>query len=594
MDIATEALVKDFLNNQEIKSRGQAKDFELFCNYAIVGSEYNKELDVFSVSTGGGDDAGIDGLAIVVNGQLIEEEAEVDDLISVNSYLDVSYTFVQAKSCASIDTSKLQSFYFGIKEFFSNDSGFITGGDLLKAKAISNYIFSKSPKFKSNPTLKIYYAVGRHVNYENDIEGDKNIASIMKRLKQQLEDTGLFEKIELRIVGSQDVGNLYRKMQSPIEATFNFINKIALPDIRSVDEAYFGVIPVSEFKKIIVDENDNLKSIFDDNVRDFQGDKNYVNAGIQSTLGGDNPELFSVLNNGVTIVADSIRPSGYKFTISDYQIVNGCQTANVLYVNRHNLNLDHVNVPIRLIATRNNDVKSEVVISTNRQTAIKKEQLAAMSEFQKNLQIYYSSVVGEGRLYYERRDREYSCSGDVGKKKIISIAIQLKSFSSMVNKDPHNVTTYFGKLAAKIGEKGSKLFESGHAFSTYYMAGLAYYRLDGLFSLGVIDKKYRKIKFYLLMIFPMIVSDKVMPPLNSVAKCDEYCRPLIDCLNNEVECREVFAKAIEVVDRSSVNVEDKEALKSKEMTNRILDFLDSNLEEFRCVKRVLRKPLPLF
>ncbi|WP_446719262.1 AIPR family protein, partial [Herbaspirillum sp. C7C2] len=42
-------------------------------------------------------------------------------------------------------------------------------------------------------------------------------------------------------------------------------------------------------------------------------------------------ELFCVLNNRVTIVATSLTPAGNHFTLRDYQIVNGCQTSNVLH-----------------------------------------------------------------------------------------------------------------------------------------------------------------------------------------------------------------------------------------------------------------------
>ena len=84
-------------------------------------------------------------------------------------------------------------------------------------------------------------------------------------------------------------------------------------------------MPFSEFKKLIIDDNDNIANVFDDNVRDFQGSSNPVNAKISETLESDNPFLFSVVNNGVTVVANEIKTSGNTFTIVNYQIVNGCQ-----------------------------------------------------------------------------------------------------------------------------------------------------------------------------------------------------------------------------------------------------------------------------
>jgi hypothetical protein len=291
-------------------------------------------------------------------------------------------------------------------------------------------------------------------------------------------------------------------------------------------------------------------------------------------LNDDNPELFSVLNNGVTIVADSIKTSANTMTVSDYQIVNGCQTSNVLYENRNNMGIDDINIPLRLIVTSNEDIKSQITVSTNNQTAIKKEQLAAMSDFQKNLQHYYASINGEGKLYYERRAKEYNSDRNIIKRKIVTIANQIKSFSSMFSKNPHMVTTYLGTLVKTMGNTGSKLFEADHQFSPYYMSGLAFYRLDSLFNSGVIDKKYKKIRFYLLMLVPMIASSDDFPPLNSQKKCERYCNPIIDRLNNEGDCIRIFLLAVAIVDGSGANVEDKQALKSRSMTDQILAAYD--------------------
>lgn len=138
-----------------------------------------------------------------------------------------------------------------------------------------------------------------------------------------------------------------------------------------------------------------------------------------------------------------------------------------------------------------------------------------MSDFQKNLQHYYASINGEGKLFYERRAKEYNSDRNVVKRKVITIANQIKSFSAMFSENPHMVTTYLGTLVKTMGSPGSRLFEEDHQFSPYYMAGLAFYRLDSLFNNGTIDKKYKKVRFYILMLFPKIASNEKFPPLNS-------------------------------------------------------------------------------
>ena len=111
-----------------------------------------------------------------------------------------------------------------------------------------------------------------------------------------------------------------------------------MPDVDAVNEAYFGFLPWSEFKKLIMDESGVLiKRLFFDNVRDWQG-YNDVNTGIRDTLSTpDKRKQFVLMNNGVTIIAKTLQSVGNKFTIEDYQIVNGCQTSHVLFDQRENL-----------------------------------------------------------------------------------------------------------------------------------------------------------------------------------------------------------------------------------------------------------------
>jgi hypothetical protein len=132
------------------------------------------------------------------------------------------------------------------------------------------------------------------------------------------------------------------------------------------------------------------------------------------------------------------------------------------------------------------------------------------------------------------------------------------------------VTTYFGTLVKTMGETGSGIFEEDHQFAPYYLAGLAYYRLDSLFNSGEIDKKYRKVKFYLTMLLPMIASRDDLPPLNSQKKVERYCLPIIDKLNNTDSYKEIFLTAVKIIERSGAPIEDKQALKSKAMTEQIL------------------------
>lgn len=570
MDRITKTLLNDFLKTQEIVNKDESSNFEKFVNYSILSNEYNKSFDIDSISIGSGNDTGIDGLAIIVNGHLIEELNEIDDLLAQNGYLDVKYIFIQSKTSSTIDTSEMLQFYNGVYDFFSEEHKLVRNEDIKKLSEISDYIFTLASDFKQNPSCKIIY-----ITTSTTVIEDTNIRACIKVNRQHLEQLNLFENIDFIIHGANYLGKLYRKTKTPLSCTIQFPNKITLPETLGIDESYYGFLQFSEFKKLIIDQNDNIQNVFEDNVRDFQG-LNAVNLKIEETLKSDNPHLFSVLNNGVTIIANEIKISGDKCTLFDFQIVNGCQTSNILYQNRILDTLSNMNIPIKLIVTTDDDIKSKITVSTNSQTAVKKEQLSAMTDFQKNLEHYYNAMEGDGRLYYERRANQYNNDSSVVKKRIISVSNQIKSFSSIFRQDPHLVTTYFGQIAKEIGNKKSKLFENDHQFASYYLAGLIFYKLDTLFASNEIDKKFKKVKFYIIMLFPLLASKENFPPLNSHNKVEKYCNPIIKILLEEALCKNVFKKAINIIELSGAKIEDKEALKSKKMTEQILTALKDN------------------
>ena len=189
MDRITKSLMLELLDSLEIKSTTEPKDFEKFCNYVAVSNEYNKTFDLESITVGDGDDTGIDGIAIIVNGQMIESVEEVDDLIEKNNFLEVDYIFIQAKTSSKFEGSEISTFLLGVKDFFSENPVFRRNANIKSSVDISNYIISKAPKFRRNPILKLYYiTTGKWID-------DENLKGLTDNLIRDIEDTNLFEKM---------------------------------------------------------------------------------------------------------------------------------------------------------------------------------------------------------------------------------------------------------------------------------------------------------------------------------------------------------------------------------------------------------------
>ena len=568
MDRITKTLVEDFLTSLDLESESSSNDFEKFVNYTILSKEYTKTFDVDTVTVAAGNDTGIDGIGIIANGHLIEYVDEVNDLLDKNGYLEVTYIFIQSKSSSNFNGSDINNFAFGVKDFFAEEPGLVRNEDVSRFAEISDYLLSKASHFRENPVCKLYFVTTGTWNE------DQNHIAVVENAKRDLQAFNIFELVYFFPLGANEIGKLYRQSKSSISSTFIFTNKVTLPDLPGITEAYYGILPFSEFRKLLVDEDDKIVNIFDDNVRDFQGENNPVNQLIGETISGDKSELFSVLNNGVTIVAHSLRASGNNFTITDYQIVNGCQTSNVLFNYRHLESVQKLGIPLKLIITEDEDVKNQITIATNSQTAIKREQLAALSDFQRNLEHYYSSIDSDEKLYYERRSKQYNSDASVNKTRVITIPIQIKAFSAMYLKNPHLVTSFFGSIVKKLDTDGSQIFKPDHQFIPYYASGLAHYRLDSfLRSKNIdlnIDSKYKKVKFHLLMLFRLIVQPEEPPPMNSARKTEVYCQPILDILKDSSKSLEKFRQAIAILDKSEIDIRSREHLKQARITENLI------------------------
>lgn len=297
MDRILKQLLADFLESQELKSIDVGADFERFANYSVISQEFNRSFEVESVTVGEGDDTGIDGIAIIVNGQIIESTEEIDFFLSSNNSLEATYIFIQSKSSSNFDSSQMNTFGFGVLDFFSEAPKLRRNADIRLYVELSDYLLGKATNFRENPVCKLFYTTtGVWTN-------DQNLSAIVKSSEENLEATNLFSRVSFTPIGASEIARFYRETKNTVSVSFTFSEKVTLPELPGVGEAYYGILPFSEFKKLLVDDNGNLRNIFYDNVRDFQGADNPINKTIAETLSGESPHLFTVLNNGVTVVA---------------------------------------------------------------------------------------------------------------------------------------------------------------------------------------------------------------------------------------------------------------------------------------------------
>jgi len=512
--------------------------FEHFANFCVVSHDYGEEFDVADVHTGGADDLGIDGLAIIVNGAMVSDLAEVEDLASTNKYLEVEFVFCQAKSGGNFSGSEISNLFFGVKDFFSETPALSRNETITAQAMVVKAIYDRSALFKrGNPKVRMYYVT------TGKWQDDSKLNARIENEKEALLELNIFQKVEFVPVDARTLQRLYNSAKNRLSKSITFSGKVTLPSLPGVQESYLGYLPVDEYLKLITDDAGNIvRGLFYDNVRDFQGD-NPVNREIDETLKTSERELFVLLNNGVTIVADSISKTGDTFTVEDYQIVNGCQTSHVLFNNSAVLT-GPVQIPVKLIVSQNGEVKNRIIKATNRQTPVKTEELTALTDFQKALEDFYNAMTGDCRLYYERRSQQYRASTGIEKISIVSISNQIRSFASMFLRLPHQASRYYGTLLKSIEKR---IFAPDHPPVAYYASALALYRFESLMRKRALDAKYRPFKYHLLAIIRMQLGGISMPAMSSNS-FEKYCESLVVALQDEKKYPILFQEAADVLD----------------------------------------------
>ena len=288
-------------------------------------------------------------------------------------------------------------------------------------------------------------------------------------------------------------------------------------------------------------ENDNgevLTSLFYDNVRHWQ-EWNPVNSEMRETLRSpDRARYFPLLNNGVTIVARRIRPTANKFLLEDYQVVNGCQTSYVLHECRAGLD-DDVMVPVRLIATQDDNIKNAIIKATNRQTQVTEDQLFALSDFPKKLEAYFPTFEGKKKLYYERRSRQYNGVANIEKVRVINMTVLVRAFAAIFRVLPHRTTRNYKALLRGVG---TDIFNKNHCLEPYYVAAFAHYRLEFLFRNQILPAELKPARYHMLLAYRILVNGETLPPMTS-HEMERHCCVLMDSLWDDDASKKHFEHA---------------------------------------------------
>ncbi|MGN4077063.1 AIPR family protein [Burkholderia gladioli] len=570
MDVVTSSLLREFIHSQKLALETESAQFEAFVNYITISDIYPEEFDFTSIATGEGE-FGLDGVAIIVNDILIDDEEQLDDLIAHAPTLNVQFIFLQAKSGSGFDGGEMLKFYEAVDDFFDQNVKFKQNVKIQELQRVKNRIYECASKFtRGLPKVSLYFAsTGTWTD-------DQNLCVMRDNALKRLDSRHIFSLCNFQALDVSKVQKLYFQTKNSFKATIQFQQSLALPEIPKVRESYIGLLPINEYAKVITDDEGVVRrKLFFDNIRDFQGETD-VNKSIAETLTSDEHIEFPLRNNGVTIVTRKLQRVGSQFTLEDFQIVNGCQTSHVVAASKNEKNAATL-IPIKIIATEDEEVTRKVIIASNQQNRVDEDSFWALEPIQKAIEIYFESKSDDLRLYYERRPGQFNTMPGIEKVRIITKDSLLKNYASIFLEQPNQVGRYYKDLTPLIGKE---IFNPKHEVHSYYTAAYIAYRLEFMFRNRRLAPELKPFRFQLAMAARLVMERQYkLDPDKKRSRA--YCMKLDGIMSDVEEAQKVFHAAQESVHRAVHDLGvsdaglDRRTAKMKDMRDKLREIIRS-------------------
>lgn len=569
MDVVIRGLLQEFQDVHGLGKLSESDAFEAFAAYCVLTGFYEDEFNPDGFRMGGGNDLGIDAFGILVNGALLHDAADVREIVESTPRLDVDIVVVQAKTTAGFETKVVSDLAENLVHVVgSGPLRYAASPDVANIRECLTAVYDNIGKLSGDlPRLYVrYVTTGTQVA---DMVWQKT-----RSAQDLLASLGRFETVEFRCVTQKELRTLYRRATTKATARLAMPKKVFMPRIPEVEQTLHGLISAADLvQDVLGDDSGRLrKTLFYENVRDFQGYTG-VNAEIRDTLRDPQKrERFAVFNNGITIVTRELRVVGDDVLLKDFQIVNGCQTCHVLFDERANLT-DSVHVTVRIVHTQNEDVIDGIVSATNRQTVISEEDLAAREEFHRQLEDYFEHGRDkQHRLYYERRSKQYSDRKDIEKTRVIGRSQLARAYLAMFLDEPARL----GHYRSLIEARGHELFQDGHQPVFYYTAAATWYRLEWLIRNRRIDKRYSPARYHLLAAAKLrLLGPGQVTHTARVAERD--CQRVLKVVWDPNASEQLFTQLLGPLERAmaaeSGNVPPGEMVRTQRFADRFRDFV---------------------
>ena len=393
--------------------------FEIYAASEILKNQDLSYDDIDYGIVGNGGDGGIDSLYTFVNGELLKEDTSINVSQKKNT---IDLYVIQSKTSPSFQEDAITKFRESAEDLFNlsnntDDHSARYNKDLREKTGLFRKAYSQLARTFPKLSIKYFYVT-------QGTEVHKNVEGKVEKLRQCI--FGLFSGCDFNFefIGAARLLELTRDIPSSSR-----ILEVSESPISTVGGSYICLVNLKSYFNFISDAGALARSLFESNVRDYQGSV-IVNTGIRQTLQNSDSEDFWYLNNGVTIITPKAILAGKQLTIEDPQIVNGLQTSHEIYQHFSEQESEHLEnraVLVRIICERDEAARDRIIRATNSQTAIPPASLRSSDEIHRNIEDFLKA----NGFYYDRKKNYYKNKG-MPISQIVSIPYMAQAMMAMI------------------------------------------------------------------------------------------------------------------------------------------------------------------
>lgn len=466
--IILKGCIEEFKKENEL----QIKDNELFELFCLA--QFSKQIDLTfddleDSIVDGGQDGGIDSIMLLLDDDYIQDVASVNDykFSSITKFQIIISQAKAERSFKEVAVDKIITSAPVLLDLEQNEEKLSERfNPALVAKIqILRKIWKKTVMKGGDICIDINYFCNA-----NEVQTNSSYDSKVTQLKDVLSENINGSIVNFHNHSSKELLDLYQK-KKPTRLELNF-KEIPITTTFNYGYGYAGIVSIKDYYNFITDEDDNiLESIFESNIRHYQGDVD-VNNKIKESLESEFEIDFWWLNNGITIIAESPSQISKMLSLKNVQIVNGLQTTFTLDKYFKNLESDQDDcrsILIKVIildSEENKKATDKIIASTNSQNAVPPVLLRATDDIQRKIELYFYN---EG-YFYDRRKNFYKNSGKPASK-IFTIQSTAQAIQAIVHRE---CDTARAKPTTLIKTKESyvKIFNENTSFKIYLTCAL--------------------------------------------------------------------------------------------------------------------------